>query len=64
MTSTKADKINEDSRTRTNKIIAYAQLEGATKLLKGDMTIHYTSNSHGVTGTRIEIYIPDEHKNV
>lgn len=59
MTSTKADKINEDSRKRTNEIIAYAALGGAAKLLKGELTTYFTKDSYGNAAIKIEIIVPE-----
>ena len=43
-----------------DQILGWQQLKNSLNLLGGEMSIHYISNSHGVVGTRIEIYIPDE----
>ena len=59
MTSTKVDKRNEESRIRTNQIIAYAQLEGAAKLLKAELTTYFTKDSYGNVATKIEIIVPE-----
>ena len=50
----------EEVNDIVNQILGWEQLKNALNLIGGEMSVHYISNSHGVVGTRIEIYIPDE----
>ena len=43
-----------------DQILGWQQLKNSLNLLGGEMSIHYISNTHGVVGTKIEIYIPEE----
>ena len=54
----------EQSRKVINSILGWEQLKNALNLIGGEMSVHYISNSHGVVGTRIEIYIPDEKSDI
>ena len=58
------DEQKKSSEQIVKQILGWEQLKNSLNLLKGEMTVHYISNSHGVVGTRIEIYIPDEHEEV
>ena len=52
----KQEQVNEV----VDQILGWQQLKNSLNLLGGEMSIHYISNNHGVVGTKIEIYIPEE----
>jgi len=43
-----------------DQILGWQQLKNSLNMLGGEMSIHYISDNHGVVGTKIEIYIPEE----
>ena len=43
-----------------DQILGWQQLKNSLNMLGGEMSIHYISDTPGVVGTKIEIYIPEE----
>ena len=47
-----------------DQILGWQQLKTSLNMLGGEMSIHYISDNHGVVGTKIEIYIPEEQTDI